>query len=111
MAYSSIVGADQAPVQASGRDSEALGPSDSSDTGSDARGTGEVHGDSDAGGTGERGAVYGPDAEEGGDIMPDRVVRVGSDSGGFPEADPDGMEFTDLDEDEETGESGEEPER
>ena len=33
MAYSSILGADTAPVQPSGRDSDALGPSDNSDSG------------------------------------------------------------------------------
>ena len=38
MAYSSILGADRAPVQPSGRDAELLGPSDSSDSGSDALG-------------------------------------------------------------------------
>lgn len=98
MAYSSIVGADQAPTHPSGRDSEALGPSDSSDTGSDAQGTREAHGDSDASGTGERGTVSGTDAKEGGDIMPDRVVQVEEEElSGFPEADPDSDGFTNLD--------------
>lgn len=96
MAYSSILGADKAPVQPSGRGSDLLGPSDNSDSGSDALGTGEIHGDSDSVGTGERGAVSGPDAVEGGDILPDRVVRLGNNEG-FPEADPDSQEFTDLD--------------
>ena len=116
MAYSSILGADPAPAQPSGRSSDLLGPSDSSDTGSDALGTGESHADSDASGTGERGGVFGADAQEGADIAPDRIVRMGAegesgedlgeavDSGpgsgnGFPEADPDGQEFTDLDAD------------
>ena len=62
MAYSSILGADPAPAQPSGRSSDLLGPSDSSDTGSDAVGTGEDYADSDGAGTGERGAVFGPDA-------------------------------------------------
>ncbi len=115
MAYSSILGADPAPAQPSGRSSDLLGPSDSSDTGSDALGTNEVHADSDGSGTGERGAVFGGDAVEGADIAPDRIVRLsggedgeelgeaverGPGSGnGFPEADPDGQEFTDLDAD------------
>lgn len=94
MAYSSILGADKAPTQPSGRSSDLLGPSDNSDSGSDAVGTAESHGDSDAGGTGERGAVSGPDAKEGGDILPDRIVRLG---GGESEAEDD--EFTDLDDD------------
>jgi len=111
MAYSSILGADPAPVQPAGRGSDALGPSDSSDSGSDAFGTREVHADSDSPGTGERAGVSGADIEEGADIAPDRVVHMGpgdeeEDTGpgsgkGFPEADPDGREFTDLDSDSE----------
>lgn len=96
MAYSSILGADVAPSHPSGREAELLGPSDRSDSGSDTLGTTEAHGDSDSSGTGERGAVAGADAREGGDIMPDRVVNL-ADGEGFPEADPDSMEMTDLD--------------
>lgn len=114
MAYSSILGGERAPVQPSGRSSDLLGPSDNSDSGSDALGTQEIHADSDGVGTGERGAVAGPDAVEGADIAPDRIVRMGEDgeelpesaedagpgSGrGFPAADADGQEFTDLDAD------------
>lgn len=97
MAYSSILGADRAPTQPSGRESELLGPSDNSDSGSDTIGTGEARDDStDSGNTGDRGAVAGRDAREGGDILPDKVVNLAEDEG-FPEADPDGMEMTDLD--------------
>ena len=96
MAYSSILGADPAPAQPSGRDAELLGPSDNSDSGSDAIGTHEAHADSDSRGTGERGAVAGADLKEGADILPDRVVNL-ADGEGFPEADPDAMEMTDLD--------------
>ena len=96
MAYSSILGADLAPGQPSGRDAEALGPSDNSDTGSDTIGTDEAYDDSDSVGTGSRGAVAGPEAREGADILPDRIVNL-ADGEGFPEADPDGMEMTDLD--------------
>jgi hypothetical protein len=107
MAQSSILGADIAPTQPSGRGSDLLGPSDSSDTGSDALGTSELHEDSDAAGTGERGSVAGGDAREGGDILPDRVTRLRDDEG-LPEADPDTQEFTDLDDsssaDDESGE-------
>ena len=104
MAYSSILGADKAPTRPSGTDSRALGPSDNSDSGSDARGTDELFADSDSVGTGERGAVT-PNVEgrEGGDILPDHVV-VASDedealeSGdGFPGRDTDALEYTDLD--------------
>lgn len=108
MAYSSLLGADTAPAQPSGRSSDLLGPSDNSDSGSDTLGTHEAHADSDAVGTGERGAVDGIDAVEGADISPDRIVRLSAGgegeeelpSGeGFPEADPDGQEMTDLDAD------------
>jgi hypothetical protein len=98
MAYSSIMGADVAPGNPSGRDADLLGPSDNSDSGSDTIGTSEAHEDSDSVGTGSRGAVAGPDAREGADILPDRVVNL-ADGEGFPEADPDGMEMTDLDND------------
>lgn len=99
MAYSSILGADSAPSHPSGREAELLGPSDNSDSGSDTIGTDEADADStDAGGTGDRGAVAGPDAREGADIMPDRIVNMADDAG-LPEADPDGMEMTDLDDD------------
>ena len=97
MAYSSILGADVAPSHPSGREAELLGPSDNSDSGSDTIGTDEADADStDSVGTGDRGAVAGPDAREGADILPDRVVNLAGDRG-FPEADPDGMEMTDLD--------------
>ncbi|MEY4652839.1 MAG: hypothetical protein RI884_1420 [Pseudomonadota bacterium] len=102
MAYSSIMGADKAPAQPSGRGSDMLGPSDNSDSGSDARGTEEVHGDSDSTGTGERGVVSGVDGKEGVDILPDRVVRLGPD-GNLGDAGPDtglldeDQEYTDLD--------------
>ena len=113
MAYSSILGGERAPVQPSGRSSDLLGPSDNSDSGSDALGTNELHADSDGVGTGERGAVSGPDAIEGADIAPDRIVRMDADGvelgeavddgpgsgSGYPEADPDGQEMTDLDAD------------
>ena len=97
MAYSSILGADTAPAQPSGREAELLGPSDNSDSGSDTIGTGEASEDSiDSTKTGERGAVAGRDAREGADILPDHVVQL-ADGEGFPEADPDSMEMTHLD--------------
>ena len=96
MAYSSIMGADPAPPQPSGRDAELLGPSDRSDTGSDSVGTSEPHADSDAAGTGERGVVAGADAREGADIMPDRIVNL-AEGESAPQEDPDLQEVTDLD--------------
>ncbi len=111
MAYSSILGADTAPVQPRGRDSASLGPSDNSDNGSDTIGTSEAHADSDAVGTGERGAVTpGAEGREGGDILPDQIVEMSDEdqplaSGeGFPGRDVDADELTDLDADEDLDE-------
>ena len=99
MAYSSILGADMAPTQPSGRDAELLGPSDNSDSGSDTIGTTEAaRQTATRAGTGERGAVAGADAREGARHHagprrePGRRRRL-------PEADPDGLEMTDLDDD------------
>ncbi|MES2785522.1 MAG: hypothetical protein V4684_08680 [Pseudomonadota bacterium] len=96
MAYSSILGADVAPVHPSGRDSASLGPSDNSDTGSDTVGTYEALGDSDSVGTGERGSVTLDDGREGGDILPDRVVNM---EGGDVDPAENLPDLTDLDED------------
>jgi hypothetical protein len=109
MSYSSIYGADVAPVQPSGRDAQLLGPSDNSDSGSDALGTSEAYGDSDAAGTGERGSVNPGDSREGADILPDHVVRLAEESEGAPEEDADTQDFTDLDASE-PGESGDDEE-
>jgi hypothetical protein len=105
MAYSSIMGANVAPVHSSGRNSDALGPSDNSDSGSDAAGTFEATADSDSMGTGERGSASPGDAPEGADILPDHVVAVSEEEEalatgeGFPDNDPDANEYTDLDAD------------
>jgi hypothetical protein len=105
MAYSSIMGANAAPVHSSGRNSDALGPSDNSDSGSDAAGTFEAIADSDSMGTGERGSASPGDAPEGADILPDHVVAVSEEEEalatgeGFPDNDPDANEYTDLDAD------------
>jgi hypothetical protein len=102
MAYSSIMGAEVAQVHPSGRDSDALGPSDNSDSGSDAAGTFEASADSDATGTGERGSATFGDVAEGADILPDHVVAVSEEEEalatgeGFPDSDPDANEYTDL---------------
>jgi hypothetical protein len=99
MAYSSILGGDVAPKEPTGREAELLGPTDNSDSGSDTIGSSEQFDEStDAFGTGERGAVAGPDTPVGADILPDQVVNLADDEG-FPEADPDAMEMTDLDKD------------
>lgn len=96
MAESSILGGARAPSQARGRDADALGPSDSSDSGSDIQGErrlstdnqeGEFGGatptsrksDSDAEGTGERASAMPDGARDGADIGVDRIgVMTGS---------------------------------
>jgi len=112
MATSSILGADRAPSQAKGRDVEALGPSDTSDSGSDVQGELDLapptdlddtvfgtvqpglRSDSDSGGTGERGAALpDEDAREGSDILPDRVTDL---AGEDLDADTPNLEFEEL---------------
>ncbi|MET0918411.1 MAG: hypothetical protein ABWY07_08330 [Burkholderiales bacterium] len=96
MANSSILGGDHAPAYPRGTDTDALGPSDSSDSGSDVQvdlgrsampdegSEGALpiahHGSSDAAGTGERGAADGRDVDEGADILPDRIGTVPDDA-------------------------------
>ena len=93
MSQSSILGGDRAAQQAPGRDAETLGPSDTSDSGSDIQGAtrlktepeeGEETGgatpiaedsDSDAEGTGERAEAVPEGARDGADIAPDRIAR------------------------------------
>ena len=92
MSTSSLLGAERAPQQARGRDAEALGPSDTSDSGSDIVGAtrlktdaeeGEFGGatpvaldsDSDSMGTGVRAEAVPEGARDGADIAPDRIAR------------------------------------
>jgi hypothetical protein len=91
MSHSSILGGERAPQQARGRDAETLGPSDTSDSGSDIQGAsrlktdaeeGELGGatpvsnesDSDSMGTGERAEAVPEGARDGADIAPDRIA-------------------------------------
>jgi len=91
MATSSILGGERASIKSSGRDVDALGPSDTSDSGSDIQGErsmstlpdnpGELGAlvadgqtDSDASGTGERASATGSDSVDGADILPDRIT-------------------------------------
>ena len=92
MARSSITGGERAPQQARGRDTDTLGPSDTSDSGSDIQGAsrlktdaeeGELGGatpvetdsDSDSMGTGERGSAVPGRGRDDADIRPDRIAR------------------------------------
>jgi hypothetical protein len=91
MATSSILGGERAARQADGKGVDRLGPSDSSDSGSDVQGespmaTGpdnpgewgavvtDLASDTDASGTGERATVDGSSVADGADILPDRIV-------------------------------------
>ena len=91
MSKSSITGGERAPRQAEGRSSDVLGPSDTSDSGSDIQGAtrlktdaeeGEMGGatpveldsDSDSMGTGERAEAVPEGARDGADISPDRIA-------------------------------------
>ncbi len=88
MANSSILGGDRPAEYASGKDVDALGPSDSSDSGSDVQtdlgrsaldegSEGGIaiahHSDTDAGGTGERGSADASAPVMDADLMPDRI--------------------------------------
>ena len=92
MARSSIMGGERAPQQAKGRSAETLGPSDTSDSGSDIQGAtrlktdaeeGQLGGatpidgdsDSDSMGTGERRSAVPDGTRDGADISPDRIAR------------------------------------
>lgn len=91
MSQSSITGGERAPKQAEGRSADVLGPSDTSDSGSDIQGAtrlktsaeeGELGGatpiargsDSDSMGTGERAEAVPEGVRDGADIAPDRIA-------------------------------------
>jgi len=79
MATSSILGGARRPETVIGKDTGSLGPSDNSDSGSDAMGAygdDEMSSDSDAEGTGERSTVGSGREKMGFDILPDHVESV-----------------------------------
>lgn len=78
MATSSILGGSQLPEEISGKDIHALGPSDNSDSGSDAIGAygeDELSSDSDSAGTGERAEVGIGGSQPDADILPDHIEQ------------------------------------
>ncbi|CAN7457706.1 hypothetical protein LJR039_002965 [Pseudorhodoferax sp. LjRoot39] len=98
MARSSIMGGETPATRPSGNDIDLLGPSDTSDSGSDVQGerrmatapdnaaewgavVADHDSDSDAAGTGERGAAVGDDGRANADILPDRIVTPGVGAG------------------------------
>lgn len=97
MATSSILGGSHLPEEVSGKDLHALGPSDNSDSGSDAvgaYGADELAGDSDAAGTGERAAVGTGGSQHDADILPHHIEQA---PGSQADADPDDGESDALD--------------
>ena len=108
MARSSIMGGDPAPTRTPGTDIDRLGPSDTSDSGSDVQGerpmatmpdnpaewgavVAETDTDSDAQGTGERADAAGDTVRENADILPDRVVGPGAGDGRIAPGDVQGL--------------------
>lgn len=77
MAHSSLTGIEPAPLEPEGRSTPRLGPSDSSDSGSDtASGTADDGSTSDRHRTGERASVESDVLDEAPtDIAPDRIVK------------------------------------
>jgi hypothetical protein len=76
MANSSILGGDATFMNPDGRSTGALGPSDSTDSGSDLAGVlgpDELQSDSDRHGTGERAAVEPLSGQPAADILPDHI--------------------------------------
>lgn len=89
MSSSSFLGGERAALHSSGKTAGLLGPSDSSDSGSDSLGelgAEQLDSDSDRAGTGERASVDEREGGGGGDILPDHVVRLDED-GNFTEDD------------------------
>ncbi|WP_051603011.1 hypothetical protein [Simplicispira psychrophila] len=84
MAHSNLLGGDPLPAQPSGTDTESLGTSDNSDSGSDVVGAlsrAELRSDTDSTGTGESADVERDDAASASDIRPDHLLRSAQDRG------------------------------
>jgi hypothetical protein len=108
MATSSILGGERAAVHSSGRGSDLLGPSDSSDSGSDALGElgpDQQASDTDRFGTGERASVNLDESGSGRDILPDHVDRAGG--GGADDTALEDIEDLAASEDDDSDEAGE----
>ncbi len=106
MATSSILGGERAPVHASGRGADLLGPSDSSDSGSDALGElgpDQMDSDTDRYGTGERASADLNDTGSGLDILPDHVDRASRGGPGDTELDVDQRAADEEDDSDEDG--------
>ena len=101
MADSDTAGGELIASLPDGKSAGLLGPSDSSDSGSDSigeLGPDQMNSDSDRAGTGERAAVEVEQGGSGADILPDHVVRIDAD-GNFLEPDADAEVNADVDDD------------
>ena len=121
MPHSPLVDTERAPAVPAGRDTQSLGPSDSSDSGADLAGVegldtedpgmpvdelldedrehpigggdpAEPGADSDAAGTGERASAGNDAGREGADLLPDRIIG-GDDEGDLDSIDEDVAEL------------------
>lgn len=101
MASSSILGGERPALHSSGRGADLLGPSDSSDSGSDAMGElgpDQLESDTDRSGTGERASADPSESGSGLDILPDHVDRASR--GGMDDADMDVEQLAATEDDE-----------
>ena len=102
MASSSILGGERPALHPSGRGSDLLGPSDSSDSGSDSLGElgpDQMDSDTDRFGTGERASADLSDSGSGLDILPDHVDRASR--GGVDAIDTDVEQLAAVEDDDE----------
>ena len=96
MATSSILGGNRTPESTGGKDIDSLGPSDNSDSGSDAMGAYGEDSDSDSVGTGNRASVEGPGLEHtDGDILPDHLESADGNEIENSDMDGEGARFSD----------------
>lgn len=109
MATSSIVGGSQVPEEVSGKDMDALGPSDNTDSGSDARGAypeDVMNSDTDSSGTGESASIGPGSSQPDADILPDQVEPVpGADTAEGSDLDADDVQHMAADMDDEAGQN------
>ena len=102
MARSSILGGERPALHPSGRGSDLLGPSDSSDSGSDSLGElgpDQMDSDTDRFGTGERASADLSESGRGLDILPDHVDRASG--GGVDVIDTDVEQLAAVEDDDE----------
>ena len=107
MASSSILGGERPALRPSGRGSDLLGPSDSSDSGSDSLGElgpDQMDSDTDRFGTGERASADLSDSGRGLDILPDHVDRASR--GGVDTIDTDVEQLAGVEDDDEDEDDG-----